>query len=155
MAVNRVPVLKRCRTLGLDPVYLGIDKKSNRKSGRANKKVCLNCGLRLRRKALRSSPKCRLSSSKSRSEKGRKPRISFSVHQRRCSLRASAAKSRCSSFITLRCLRLSTCVRASASGMLRVSMPRRARSDGRIIDLSRRAMQSLQATFDRRLRSCS
>lgn len=26
MAVNRVPVLKRCRTLGLDPVYLGIDK---------------------------------------------------------------------------------------------------------------------------------
>ena len=39
MAVNRVPVLKRCRTLGLDPVYLGIDKKSNRKSGRANKKV--------------------------------------------------------------------------------------------------------------------
>ena len=27
MAVNRVPVLKRCRTLGLDPVYLGIDKK--------------------------------------------------------------------------------------------------------------------------------
>ena len=28
MAVNRVPVLKRCRSLGLDPVYLGIDKKS-------------------------------------------------------------------------------------------------------------------------------
>ena len=30
MAVNRVPVLKRCRSLGLDPIYLGIDKKSNR-----------------------------------------------------------------------------------------------------------------------------
>jgi len=30
MAVNRVPVLKRCRSLGLDPVYLGIDKKSTR-----------------------------------------------------------------------------------------------------------------------------
>ena len=29
MAVNRVPVLKRCRSLGMDPVYLGIDKKSN------------------------------------------------------------------------------------------------------------------------------
>ena len=29
MAVNRVPVLKRCRSLGLDPVYLGIDKKSH------------------------------------------------------------------------------------------------------------------------------
>ena len=49
MAVNRVPVLKRCRTLGLDPVYLGIDKKSNRKSGRANKKVS-EYGLQLREK---------------------------------------------------------------------------------------------------------
>ena len=28
MAVNRTPVLKRCRSLGLDPVYLGYDKKS-------------------------------------------------------------------------------------------------------------------------------
>ena len=34
MAVNRVPVLKRCRSLGLDPIYLGIDKKSIR--GAAN-----------------------------------------------------------------------------------------------------------------------
>ena len=49
MAVNKVPVLKRCRTLGLDPVYLGIDKKSNRKSGRANKKVS-EYGLQLREK---------------------------------------------------------------------------------------------------------
>lgn len=49
MAVNRVPVLKRCRTLGIDPVYLGIDKKSNRKSGRANKKVS-EYGLQLREK---------------------------------------------------------------------------------------------------------
>lgn len=49
MAVNRVPVLKRCRTLGLHPVYLGIDKKSNRKSGRANKKVS-EYGLQLREK---------------------------------------------------------------------------------------------------------
>ena len=49
MAVNRVPVLKRCRTLGLDPVYLGIDKKSNRKSGRANNKVS-EYGLQLREK---------------------------------------------------------------------------------------------------------
>lgn len=49
MAVNRVPVLKRCRSLGLDPVYLGIDKKSNRKSGRANKKVS-EYGLQLREK---------------------------------------------------------------------------------------------------------
>ena len=39
MAVDRVPVLKRCRSLGLDPVYLGIDKKSNRELKRANRKM--------------------------------------------------------------------------------------------------------------------
>lgn len=39
MAVNRTPVLKRCRTLGLEPMYLGYDKKSNRTSARAGKKV--------------------------------------------------------------------------------------------------------------------
>lgn len=49
MAVNRVPVLKRCRSLGLDPVYLGIDKKSNRQLKRANKKVS-EYGLQLREK---------------------------------------------------------------------------------------------------------
>lgn len=27
MAVNREPILKRCRTLGLDPVVLGVNKK--------------------------------------------------------------------------------------------------------------------------------
>ena len=39
MAVNRTPVLKRCRSLGLDPVYLGYDKKSKRELKRANKKM--------------------------------------------------------------------------------------------------------------------
>ena len=39
MAVNRVPVLKRCRSLGLDPIYIGIDKKSNRELKRANRKM--------------------------------------------------------------------------------------------------------------------
>ena len=38
MAVDRTPVLKRCRSLGLDPIYLGIDKKSNRSLNRANRK---------------------------------------------------------------------------------------------------------------------
>ena len=33
MAREMVPVLKRCRSLGLDPLYLGVDKKSNRKPG--------------------------------------------------------------------------------------------------------------------------
>ena len=49
MAVDRVPVLKRCRSLGLDPIYLGIDKKSNRESKRANKKVS-EYGMQLREK---------------------------------------------------------------------------------------------------------
>ncbi|MBR1899730.1 MAG: 30S ribosomal protein S4 [Lachnospiraceae bacterium] len=39
MAVNRVPVLKRCRSLGLEPGYLGIDKKSTRELKRANRKM--------------------------------------------------------------------------------------------------------------------
>ncbi len=38
MAREMVPVLKRCRSLGLDPIYLGMDKKSNRQSIRGNKK---------------------------------------------------------------------------------------------------------------------
>ena len=49
MAVNRVPVLKRCRSLGLEPVYIGIDKQSNRELKRANKKMS-EYGLQLREK---------------------------------------------------------------------------------------------------------
>ena len=49
MAVNRVPVLKRCRSLGLDPVYLGIDKKSKRELKRSNRKMS-EYGLQLREK---------------------------------------------------------------------------------------------------------
>ena len=49
MAVNRVPVLKRCRSLGLDPIYSGIDKKSTRELKRANRKVS-EYGLHLREK---------------------------------------------------------------------------------------------------------
>ena len=49
MAVNRVPVLKRCRSLGMDPVYLGIDKKSTRQLKRANRKMS-EYGLQLREK---------------------------------------------------------------------------------------------------------
>jgi hypothetical protein len=39
VAVNRVPVLKRCRSLGLEPGFLGIDKKSNRELKRTNRKM--------------------------------------------------------------------------------------------------------------------
>ena len=49
MAVNRVPVLKRCRYLGLEPTVLGIDKKSTRELKRANRKMS-EYGLQLREK---------------------------------------------------------------------------------------------------------
>ncbi|MCI9221128.1 MAG: 30S ribosomal protein S4 [Lachnospiraceae bacterium] len=49
MAVNRVPVLKRCRALGLEPSFLGYDKKSKRQNVRAGKKVS-EYGLQLREK---------------------------------------------------------------------------------------------------------
>ncbi len=49
MAINRVPVLKRCRSLGLDPIYLGINKKSYRELKRANKKLT-EYGIQLREK---------------------------------------------------------------------------------------------------------
>ena len=49
MAVDKVPVLKRCRSLGMDPIYLGIDKKSNRELKRANRKMS-EYGLQLREK---------------------------------------------------------------------------------------------------------
>ena len=49
MAVNKVPVLKRCRSLGLEPSYLGYDKKSKRNLNRANKKVS-EYGMQLREK---------------------------------------------------------------------------------------------------------
>ena len=48
MAVDRTPVLKRCRSLGIEPAILGIDKKSNR-SVRSGRKVS-EYGLQLREK---------------------------------------------------------------------------------------------------------
>ena len=49
MARDMGPVLKKCRSLGLEPAFLGIDKKSNRSSARAGKKVS-EYGLQLREK---------------------------------------------------------------------------------------------------------
>ena len=48
MARDMSPVLKRCRSLGLEPMYLGIDKKSNR-AARAGKKPS-EYGLQLKEK---------------------------------------------------------------------------------------------------------
>ncbi len=49
MAVNRTPVLKRCRALGIEPAVLGYDKKSNRQPHSAGRKVS-EYGLQLREK---------------------------------------------------------------------------------------------------------
>jgi small subunit ribosomal protein S4 len=49
MAVNKTPVLKRCRSLGLEPSYLGYDKKSKRNLTRSNRKVS-EYGLQLKEK---------------------------------------------------------------------------------------------------------
>ena len=49
MAINRTPILKRCRSLELEPAYLGVNKKSRRKSTRSNRKVS-EYGLQLREK---------------------------------------------------------------------------------------------------------
>lgn len=49
MAVDRTPILKRCRSLGMEPMYLGVNKKSNRKLTRANRKVS-EYGLQVREK---------------------------------------------------------------------------------------------------------
>ena len=48
MAVNRTPVLKRCRSLDLDPIFLGYNKKSKRQAGRPRK--ISEYGLQLREK---------------------------------------------------------------------------------------------------------
>ena len=49
MAINRTPVLKRCRALGLEPTVLGISKKSKREPNRGNRKIS-EYGLQLREK---------------------------------------------------------------------------------------------------------
>lgn len=38
MAVDRVPILKRCRALGIEPTVLGYDKKSKRNPNRSTRK---------------------------------------------------------------------------------------------------------------------
>ena len=49
MAVNRTPILKRCRSLDLDPTFLGYDKKSKRIPQRSGRKIS-EYGLQLREK---------------------------------------------------------------------------------------------------------
>ena len=49
MAVDKTPVLKRCRSLDLDPTFLGYDKKSKRTLNRRSRKMS-EYGLQLREK---------------------------------------------------------------------------------------------------------
>ena len=49
MAVDRTPVLKRCRSLGIEPAYMGIDKQSKRELKRSGRKVS-EYGIQLREK---------------------------------------------------------------------------------------------------------
>ena len=49
MAVDKTPVLKRCRSLDLDPTYLGYDKKSHRTLTRRSRKMS-EYGTQLREK---------------------------------------------------------------------------------------------------------
>ena len=47
MARDMGPVLKKCRSLGIEPAIIGIDKKSKRNFVRAGKKVS-EYGMQLR-----------------------------------------------------------------------------------------------------------
>ena len=49
MAIDRVPALKRCRALGLEPAFIGRSKQSNRQPKRAGKKMS-EYGIQLREK---------------------------------------------------------------------------------------------------------
>ena len=49
MAIDRVPALKRCRALGLEPAFIGRRKQSNRQPKRAGKKMS-EYGIQLREK---------------------------------------------------------------------------------------------------------
>ncbi|MFV0504084.1 MAG: 30S ribosomal protein S4 [Lachnospirales bacterium] len=49
MARDRSPVLKRCRSLGLDPVVLGVSKKPSKKAGREQRKLS-EYGIQLKEK---------------------------------------------------------------------------------------------------------
>ena len=49
MAIDRVPALKRCRALGIEPAVVGLSKESKRQPRRAGKKMS-EYGIQLREK---------------------------------------------------------------------------------------------------------
>ncbi len=50
MAVNKDPILKRCRTLGISPMVMGIAKESNRNPNANSRKKVSEYGLQLKEK---------------------------------------------------------------------------------------------------------
>ena len=50
MALNKEPILKRCRYLGISPAVMGISKESNRNPGGNNKKKVSEYGMQLKEK---------------------------------------------------------------------------------------------------------
>lgn len=50
MAVNKDPILKRCRTLGISPMVMGIAKESKRNPNANNRKKVSEYGMQLREK---------------------------------------------------------------------------------------------------------
>lgn len=50
MAVNKDPILKRCRYLGISPTVVGVDKSSNRNPGANTRKKVSEYGLQLKEK---------------------------------------------------------------------------------------------------------
>ncbi len=49
MAIDRVPALKRCRALGIEPAVVGLSKESNRQARRTNRKIS-EYGIQLKEK---------------------------------------------------------------------------------------------------------
>lgn len=50
MAVSREPILKKCRTLGISPMVMGISKTSNRNPNANNRRKVSEYGLQLKEK---------------------------------------------------------------------------------------------------------
>ena len=50
MAVDRTPVLKRCRSLGIDPIVMGISKQSKRQPQKRRRRQESEYGTQLREK---------------------------------------------------------------------------------------------------------
>ncbi len=50
MAVNKQPILKRCKTLGISPMVMGIDKQTKRNNDGGRRKKVSEYGLQLKEK---------------------------------------------------------------------------------------------------------